>query len=229
MLYNEEFDALIEKALKEELENIDIDYEEVEKEWKKLQIKRQYTNRYRYKNITAVVAVVLILLFVIPLTNNQVYSWKMFNIFDIYNNNNNKVISETSSTNKIIVNKDSTKRQTTLSDARDIIEFDFKTLSFELQDISVFGRKKIILNYTTEKGTLSFIQNIDGVESSKTINVLSDSDINIFNNNHIVYNYINIKNKATKIIWNNNGVNSTLNIKYYISLDDAKQLIKSLK
>lgn len=229
MLDNEKFDKLIEEAIKEEIESVNVTDEEIQEEWVKLEksLKRN-NNRTLYKKLTLVVAAVIVFL-LIPIVTDYSYSWKIFKIFNIKSMDNKDVISEISSINDNIKENSSNQTSMNINDAKNIINFRFKELPYEVEDITVIGRKKIVINYKTEKGPIEFNQKLQGIESNNTINVSKNNKIEKFKFNSMEYTYINIDDKITKLVWSDNGIKSTLNIYYSIELEEAKNFIKKIK
>ncbi|SKC87814.1 hypothetical protein [Maledivibacter halophilus] len=222
---NERLDSLIEETLKAEIESVNVSDEEIEREWEKIRIKRK---GFRYKKILSIVAIVILILAVINLNTNKSYSWKTFKIFDIIGKENKKIINEGSSTHSQS-NINVEKMEIDINGARDIISFKFKELPYEIEKVYVVGDKKIIIEYITDKGNLELIHKLEGLETNNTMEINKDSNIEKIKINKSIYNYININDKITKLIWTENAIRTNITVYYHLTIEESKKIISELK
>jgi hypothetical protein len=226
----DELDLLLEEAITAEVESIDISDIEIEEEWNKLaKLRNVRRSKGKYKMIAGVAAVIIVSIMIFPLFTRETYSWKIFNIFKIQENENNKIIDEVSTSNEIESNKNMGLLSVSIDDARDIIDFDFKELPFEIKEVKVYGRSEIIIHYANDLGLIRFIQELQGMERSSTTSIPKGSKVSSFTSNKIEYNFINIKDKMAKLIWNDSGIKYTIDVKYPLNIENAKTIIESLK
>ncbi len=225
-------DNLIKDAISQEMDNIYINDKTIEVEWRKFKNIRKKRDKASKLKRALSIAVVIVLgaMITIPFLTSESYSWNIFKLFNITNNDGNTSIQQKTSTNELSEQSlnNINERITTLNKARDIIDFTIITLPFELIDTKLVGDREIHLTYNTPKGKILFIQKQIGLENTQSINVSQFSNVEKFNINNAEYTYINIKDKIIKVIWEITGVKYEMNIKYPINLNEVKNLIIKL-
>jgi hypothetical protein len=225
-------DDLIKKAISQEIDNIDIDDKNIEEEWKKFKSIKKKRDRVKKLKRTLPIAIVIILgtIIAMPFLTSESYSWNIFKLFNIINNDGKTSIQQKSSTNTLTEHSVNSinERITTLDKARDIIDFIIITLPFDLIETKLVGDREIHLTYNSPDGEILFIQKQIGLENTQTINVSQSSKVEKFNIDNTEYTYINIKGKIIKVIWEITGVKYEINVKYPISINQAKNLINKL-
>lgn len=229
-------DDLIKEILKEDVEDVQISNSEIEFEWRKLQglEKSKKENKKSYKKIASIAAIISISLMVVnSLSSTQSYSWKIFKEKNINEKTEGSISIEEQSSSQELKEEDeidnSSVEINNIEEARNFIDFDFRELPYKLEEATVENKYTIILNYINEKGKIEFIQNLEGDESSEVMTVAKESTIQSFKIGNIDYTLINTKDRYFKIIWSSFGVKSYITTNYFISKDEAINIIKSLK
>lgn len=229
-------DDLIKEILKEDVEDVQISNSEIEFEWRKLQglEKSKKENKKSYKKIVSIAAIITISLMVVnSLSSTQSYSWKIFKQKNINEKTEGSISIEEQSSSQELKEEDkidnSSVEINNIEEARNFTDFDFRELPYKLEEATVENKYTIILNYINEKGKIEFIQNLEGDESSEVMTIAKESTIESFKIGNIDYTLINTKDRYFKIIWSSFGVKSYITTNYFISKNEAINIIKSLK
>ncbi|SNT13954.1 protein of unknown function [Anaerovirgula multivorans] len=235
------FDILLGTVLQEEMEDMDISEEEIDQEWDKLQRKLSSDRKKKQKNLKKIA--VLLLGTVISLgmlnlaTTNESAAWKrgpikhIISVFD----------------NVISINRDSTSVEGdkfpdqyeqniikgTIKDARDIVNFNFRELPFEIEQVLIKVSNDnmhfLELNYLYDNKSLRWTQYVQGIEHSENINVAANSTVKEMTINDTEYTIIRIPERQTMLVWTYFGVRNRLNINEDIPNEEMIEIINAME
>lgn len=235
-------DLIIEQAIREKMDSIDISEDEIEQEWLRLQESLQFDNKnkkkaLKYKKIAIIAASIILSLFLIkPIIDKGILARKPSTVENRIERNDDDIVIQNSSS---LISDDENKEADTnnsmrmsIEEAREIVNFKFKELPYSLNHLVVteLGNDNydIELNYKNDKGKIRFIQLMEGIDTKRSIGVPQDSEIETIDLNGTKYTIIEIVNKKTKVIWSSFGINYTLDIKYTISRDEVVSIIRAI-
>lgn len=234
-------DELIEQALREDIELVEILEDDVEREWQNLKLKLEHKapkRRFNFKKIAVIFIGIIINLSVLnTITDNEVWSLRaplintILNFFDKRVSLDRSIITDE---NNIIQSKDNLHIiVNSLEEAKDIMSFNFKVLPYDLDRISIniLGEdyQRLELNYILNGKNILFIQSNSGQERRENINAISDSSVSEFLLNDVKYTIIKAGNNYTNIIWNLFGIKYSLDIEGILLDEEIVAIIMAIE
>jgi hypothetical protein len=239
---NDRIDEIIIDVLHEDLNQINIDEEKIEREWRKIENKIKIANETKKRKIAqiAVAAAMIVISLIsfelfIPGEVTATKSSSVKKIIDLFDKKttikNNSSINENNETS---IENEISEMEISLEDAQDIMSFKIKELPFE-RDGSVIVRSSndkpitVIMNYVNDKGDLAFYQSSEGEESQANINVSKNNKINKIEIDGIEVAHINIGEKISKATWSYFGIGYVIDADYVMSDNEVKEIIKAMR
>ncbi|MDF2548556.1 MAG: hypothetical protein K0R93_3454 [Anaerosolibacter sp.] len=234
-------DKVIEDAISNELDEIEITDDEIEAEWLKLKnmtpqtISKPKSRKYNKAIAVAATTFLAIGVFSFLILNATTASKTNKSQSAVTETEERKSIERESSIEEMPKDgqENSNEMSVSIENARDIVNFDFKELPYTLEGTLVTTLPNsffiIELNYTWDDQKIRLTQFLEGFEFKQNIGIPNESTVEKIDKNGVEYTYINIGNKKTKVIWSSMGINYTLDLKSNATKEETMEIIEAMK